>query len=261
MAGLDDAAGKLRAGVPGGGLLRGSAFEFRFRVWIITALYVVGFVAPWRWLSNRTGGPRLWSWLALQLYGTGWMTSRGAFVAVLAAAIGMAFLGAALRVWGTATVGSLTMEAGDRRAAEVVAAGPYRFVRNPLYIGIWLTSVAVSLLMPWSGAIFFVAALAVFLLRLIGGEEAFLLARHGEAYLAYRARVGRLLPRLRPGPSSQTRRPRWFEGLRAEVYPVGVAVCLAGLGWTYDAELLTRAVIICFGASLVARAMVPGRES
>ena len=41
----------------------------------------------------------------------------------------------------------------------------------------------------------------------------------------------------------------------AEIYPVGMTGCFAVLAWRYNAQLLTQALIICFGVSLVVRAL------
>ena len=35
-----------------------------------------------------------------------------------------------------------------------MADGPYRYVRNPLYIGLWCMVIAMAFLMPASGRIF-----------------------------------------------------------------------------------------------------------
>jgi protein-S-isoprenylcysteine O-methyltransferase Ste14 len=257
--------------------MKATKIEFKLRVWIITGLYILGFLAPWQYLSATLKGPRTWSRVALQLFATHWLSSQQAFIGVLIAAIAVAIAGAVLRLAGTAYIGAGTMQASTIQTDKIVAAGPYRFLRNPLYLGAWLTAVAVSLLMPYTGALFFIAALAIFEFRLIGAEEAHLTEQGGEAYLAYRQRVGRFFPRIRrpsaalsprtafgvyKSPSTESsvapqgRKARWLQSLAAEVYSLGVAISLCTLGWTYDAPLLIRAVIVCFGLSLVAKAFV-----
>ena len=79
-------------------------------------------------------------------------------------------------------------------AGGVVADGPYRYMRNPLYLGTMLHTLAVALLMPLSGALFAVVAIAIEQMRLIGGEEAFLEGKLGERYLAYKQAVPRIVP-------------------------------------------------------------------
>jgi hypothetical protein len=43
----------------------------------------------------------------------------------------------------------------------------------------------------------------------------------------------------------------------AELTPIGVFIALAFVSWSYDARLIGRAILISFGASLVARALMP----
>jgi len=141
-------------------------------------------------------------------------------------------------------------------AQSVVAAGPYRYTRNPLYFGSFVFALAVSILMPPTGAIFFVIAIFVQMLRLILGEEAFMVAQQGEAYLVYRSQVPRLLPSFIPRIASSPARPDWLRAILSEIYPVGMTLCFVVLAWRYNALLLTQAVVICFGLSLVVRAFI-----
>jgi hypothetical protein len=140
-------------------------------------------------------------------------------------------------------------------APGVVAAGPYRHLRNPLYLGSFVFSLAVAILMPPSGAVFFLVASLVQIFRLIFGEEAYLATRQGEAYLAYKARVPRLLPSPVARVAASFVQPRWLQALISETFPVAMTVCFAVLAWRYNAQLLTQAVLICFGVSLVVRAL------
>ena len=131
-------------------------------------------------------------------------------------------------------------------------------MRNPLYIGSWCVFAAMAFLMPVSGALFAMVLLTVFLLRLILGEEAFLARELGEPYIEYQRAVPRLLPRLRTGIVPTGSKPQWLRALIAEVYPIGIFLILAVLSWSYDNWLMIKAVIVCFGISLVVRALAPG---
>ncbi|HEX3435158.1 MAG TPA: isoprenylcysteine carboxylmethyltransferase family protein, partial [Pseudacidobacterium sp.] len=115
----------------------------------------------------------------------------------------------------------------------------------------------VSILMPPTGAIFFLAAQAIFYYRLILREEAYLTARLGEAYLEYKQHVPRFWRSLRARVSASSVQPQWLNSILGESYYVALTVCFAILAWRYNAYLLTKCVIICFGASLVVRAMLP----
>jgi hypothetical protein len=97
------------------------------------------------------------------------------------------------------------------------------------------------------------------MLRLILREEEYLAVQQGEPYLAYKARVPRFIPSLVPRAHASTATPRWIEAILAETYPVGMTLCFAVLSWRYNALLLTQAVVICFGLSLIVRAFIVKR--
>jgi len=59
--------------------------------------------------------------------------------------------------------------------------GPYRHLRNPLYLGAWVNTLAVALLMPASGAVFTIVLIVLFQMRLILAEESFLGGKQGGA--------------------------------------------------------------------------------
>jgi protein-S-isoprenylcysteine O-methyltransferase Ste14 len=80
--------------------------------------------------------------------------------------------------------------------------GPYRMVRHPLYVG-WLIVFWAAPTMT-AAHLLFAAGTTAYILAAIRWEERDLVAAHPE-YAAYRRRVPMLLPRLRVGPSPQTR--------------------------------------------------------
>jgi hypothetical protein len=139
----------------------------------------------------------------------------------------------------------------------VVADGPYRHLRNPLYLGTFLHTFALALLMPESGAVFAVVAIAIEQLRLIGGEEAFLEGKLGHSYLEYKAKVPSVVPSLRAKVPASGTRPAWGMAVLGETYFWGVAVAFASVGMRYNALLVTQGVVIALGVSIVARAFVP----
>lgn len=241
--------------------MKATQFEFRFRIVIAAAIYILGFWAPWLAAGSRSGAasPPTTAWLALStsIARWRWLPLDQATLVVTTLAILFAFAGAALRIWGSAWLGASIVQSPSMHAGQVMASGPYRYVRNPLYLGTWLFSVGVSILMPPSGAIFFLAATFFFYLRLILAEEDYLARQLGPAYADYRQRVPRLLPSLRPRIPVSAARPRWIESLITEIYPAGFALCLAVLAWRYNPQLLIRCVLLCFGLSLITRAFLP----
>jgi protein-S-isoprenylcysteine O-methyltransferase Ste14 len=142
------------------------------------------------------------------------------------------------------------------KAGAVLADGPFRYVRNPLYIGLWLVFAALALLMPASGALFTMTLVTVFLFRLILGEEAFLSGQLGQPYQDYLRAVPRLIPRPRTAPPATGRTPRWLQAAVTETTPIGIFAALAFFSWSYDLRLMAKVIIVSFGLSLVARALM-----
>jgi len=237
--------------------MKATDFEFRHRFWIIMAIYILGFVAPWDAVFPLDGtGPNahLWGMLAALLSKTGIVRIGPAFDVVLVVGILCAGTGAWLRTWGSAYLGTDVMRDAAMRGEGVVADGPYRHLRNPLYLGAWVNTLAVALLMPASGAVFTIVVLIGFQMRLILAEESFLGAKQGEAYRAYCARVPRLMPALRPRVAASGALPRWPQAVLAEIMMWGVTVSFAVLGWRHNAFLLTKCLLVWLGVSLAVRA-------
>ena len=197
--------------------------------------------------------------LAALLAKGGAISIGAAFNLVLAVAIVCAFAGAWLRTWSTACLGTGVVHDTGMRGESVVANGPFRHVRNPLTLGMWLNLLALALLMPASGAVFAIMMLIGFHLRLILGEEAFLRGQLGEPYAVYCAKVPRILPALRPQVAASGARPRWGQAALAEIFMWGSAVSFAVLGWRYNATLLLQCVLVSLGVALVVKAFAMGR--
>jgi protein-S-isoprenylcysteine O-methyltransferase Ste14 len=76
----------------------------------------------------------------------------------------------------------------------LVTGGPYRITRNPMYVGFtaWYIGLAIALNMLWP-LLLLPLALVLMTMGVIVREEAYLTAKFGEDYRAYRARVRRWL--------------------------------------------------------------------
>jgi protein-S-isoprenylcysteine O-methyltransferase Ste14 len=77
---------------------------------------------------------------------------------------------------------------------HLVASGPYRFSRNPMYVAVCLMLIGWALAFASSrlGLYCFIVVVA-FQLRVVYGEEPWLARTHGDAWADYRARVPRWL--------------------------------------------------------------------
>lgn len=143
-----------------------------------TLIYVAGFLLGW-WLERRVPfGPGDEAHRAVVVFG--W---------VLAAA------GAGLFAWGLATFAK--MQTGimlQQAATRVVAAGPYRWSRNPMYVAFTMMYLGLA----WShGLLWPILLLPGVLLALtaavIAREERYMRATFGPAYEDYCRRVRRWL--------------------------------------------------------------------
>lgn len=240
--------------------LRASAIEFRLRFLTHAFIFGLGFWSPWDRLLPRGNSlvinASAWPALAALPWKAGWLSFPVATELVLVLGIVAASLGAFLRTWGSAYLGSSIVKDGAMHAG-IVADGPYRRARNPLYLGTFLHVLALSLLMPPTGAIFAVLLTGLVQARLIAGEEWFLSQALGASYAAYKAAVPRIVPSLTPRIPASGAAPRWMQAVLGEVYMIGVAVSLAVFGWRYDRILLDKCVLISLGLSLIARAAIP----
>jgi len=124
----------------------------------------------------------------------------------IALGVPIALLGELVRIWAVGYTGVTTR--GDHvEAPQLVTAGPYAFVRNPLYVGNFIT--ALGFAVAFTGAnppairlLLVVAALAWMLLVyaiVVPHEERFLARTFGEPFEQYCRRVPRIVPRLFPG--------------------------------------------------------------
>lgn len=83
---------------------------------------------------------------------------------------------------------------------ELVVGGLYRYVRNPMYVGVGLVIAGQCLALRSASLVvwlaLFAAAVTAFV---VGYEQPTLRARYGASYDAYRASVPAIVPRLRRG--------------------------------------------------------------
>jgi protein-S-isoprenylcysteine O-methyltransferase Ste14 len=147
--------------------------------------------------------------------------------------------GELLRFWGVAYAGSLTRVTGSVGAPELVVAGPFAYVRNPLYVGNILLYLGVGIMSQALWPYLPIAALAWFVFQysmIVSREEEFLRAEFGDAYTEYVANVPRFLPRLQPWlhPSQERQWPKWNEGFASErrtFQAIGLVVILLIAVW------------------------------
>jgi protein-S-isoprenylcysteine O-methyltransferase Ste14 len=108
---------------------------------------------------------------------------------------------ALVALWAAVSVAAVTLlrRAGTtpnpaKPTTALVIRGPYRFSRNPLYVAVAALYLGAALLANslWP-LLLFPAVIALVRTRVIAREEAYLEAKFGDAYRAYKARVRRWL--------------------------------------------------------------------
>jgi protein-S-isoprenylcysteine O-methyltransferase Ste14 len=157
------------------------SLALRSALWTVLLPGMVAFYIPWRFFGVSAARVRL----AEPVHS----------VALIAIALGTAIL--LLCIWEFAHSGRGTLAPVDA-PRELVVQGLYRYVRNPMYVGV-ATILIGELLLVRSVAlliyflIFFIGVNAF----IIGYEEPALRRRFGASYEDYRAHVRRWLPRLR----------------------------------------------------------------
>jgi protein-S-isoprenylcysteine O-methyltransferase Ste14 len=242
--------------------MNASRFEYRFRFALHAIIFFLGFMAPWdRWLpaldSSGVRGDSTWLILSTILWRQGWFSFQTATVLLLVFALVFTGVAAWLRTWGTAYVSAGVMRSRSMHGQAMLADGPFRRTRNPLYLGTLLHTIGVAILMPPTGAVFAMVAIWVLQIRLARAEEPYLLAQFGQPYAGYLVRVPRFIPALHPRVPSAGATPHWFQAILGELYFIGVFITLAAFGWSFNANPLRRGILISLGLWFIALALLP----
>ncbi|HTV64390.1 MAG TPA: isoprenylcysteine carboxylmethyltransferase family protein [Bryocella sp.] len=190
-----------------------SDFEFKYRFWIFGALFFVAFGSYN--LDHVNASQALVEWIA-RLRGV--PAADWQYHLIFAVAALICVVNAAVRTWATAYLNPEVMVDKRLHSSRLVADGPYRYVRNPLYFGNILLAIGFGMMASRVGLVILVGGMIVFDYRLILREEANLRLTQGENYRAYCAAVPRLLPSLRPRLPSGGANPDWKGGLLGEAF-------------------------------------------
>lgn len=144
---------------------------------------------------------------------------------------------ALVRTWASSYLHATVVYADRVKTESLVADGPYRYVRNPLYVGNILLTLGVGALMSRLGLVFAVTAVIVICYRLILREEFELHSSQGASYERYRNAVPRLCPALRPRIASAGSSAHWRDGFRAEFWCWGLAAASTAFAVTLNVKV------------------------
>jgi len=200
-------------------------FEFRSRFWIIAGIFTLGF-----FLYNFDH-VNLSVALSRFILGGHPDENTAAFghwiTGLFALATAIVTTGAFIRSWAESYLHSSIVHDAALHSEHLVADGPYRRVRNPLYLGNLFLAVGFGFLASRSGFVVISLGMLLFVYRLILREEATLLQSQGESYRRYLLAVPRLLPSLRARVPAAGARPNWLDGFSGEIFMWGCALALA----------------------------------
>jgi len=195
--------------------VRASKFEFEYRFWIIGCFFALAFML---YMVDHTN----FAVALLHLISPAMNpdSARGTFWLRIIFGCGslLVFLSALLRTWATAYLRAEIVHDESQHTEALVADGPYRHVRNPLYLANLPMAAGIGVLASRVGWILLTVGIFVFCYRLILREEDGLLETQGESYRKYLKAVPRfwpsLTPRLLPGPGT----PRWGQAVAGEMF-------------------------------------------
>jgi protein-S-isoprenylcysteine O-methyltransferase Ste14 len=194
-------------------------------------------------------------WLAGTLASHGILSIASSTMAVIAVATLLLLVAAVVRTWAAAYLGSDVVKDRELHSERVVASGPYCYVRNPLYLGMWLLTLALAILMPPGGALFAVAAVTMLIVVLVRAEERKLTAERGEVYAAYVRQVPRFFPAFSPRIPANTQQPHWLQGFLGEIHFWGILITYLVFADRYNVTILEQGVLISIGITFLVRAI------
>jgi protein-S-isoprenylcysteine O-methyltransferase Ste14 len=229
--------------------MRATKFEFEHRFWIIMAIYFAGFAVL---------GVDHTTFIAWVRHLIAPSVTRGsadvetfARIAITAGAL-VVFLAAALRTWGAAYLRTDVVHDTSQHSEALVADGPFRYTRNPLYLATLPMAAGIGVLASRSGFVFLVLANWIFVYRLIFREEETLRENQGESYLAYCRSVPRFWPSFRPRVPSGSREPQWAQAFAGETFVWLFGIAELAIALTLRPEI----GYILFGLGFVAHFVI-----
>ena len=229
--------------------MKATNWEFTNRALLFGLIFALSF--PLYFLDHQNSTAALASWLGSRFQRDPDVVARllFAFAAILL------IVAALLRTWASSYLRAGVAYAAEVKTDSLVADGPYRLVRNPLYFANVLMVTGMGAMISRTGFLVAVVAMLVFCYRLILREEAELQAGQGEQYEDYSKAVPRLWPSLWPRIASTGHQARWTEGFKAESWYWGFAAALVAFAITLKLTLfftiLTGSLVLFWVSSVV----------
>jgi protein-S-isoprenylcysteine O-methyltransferase Ste14 len=226
-----------------GGFVRATTWEFRNRGMVFGLIFGAAFFFYLIDHQNAT------VWLANFLAAKSGRDATNIARAILALGALLVALCSLMRTWASSYLHDDIVYASDVKTAALVADGPYRRVRNPLYFGNVLLALGIGATASRTGFVFLVLAMIVFCYRLIFREESELSAAQHESYAAYLRAVPRLLPSLVPKIPPAGARAKWAAGFRAEAWCWAFAAGMVAFAITLSQVVFFAVIAMALAAA------------
>ena len=191
-----------------------SDFEFRYRTWFIFGIFCVGLACYW--VDSQVSGDVLARSLRSHIALLQTLSPQTCIRVVFLIGAFVVALGGLIRAWGGAYLRAEVVHDSSVRTERLVADGPFRYTRNPLYLGLLIGVFDAGLLCSRTGWIVQMVLATLFCYRLVFREEAELFRVQGESFVAYCRAVPRVLPALKARVSASGALPDWHEALAAQ---------------------------------------------
>lgn len=199
-------------------------WEFRGRFWFIFGTYWAGFLLYWVDHVNVCVAVARFAYR--HQLGAGGRIDH-LVIALFAVGTAMTATAALIRTWAGAYLHSSIIYDGKLHGEQLVADGPYRHLRNPLYLGNLFLAVGVGFLASRLGFVVIALGNLVIVYRLLLREEVTLVASQGESYRRYCDAVPRLWPSFTPRVPASGAKPNWVDGFSGELMMWAAAVAMA----------------------------------
>lgn len=220
-------------------------FEFRRRFWFIFGIFWLGFLLYFVDHVNVSA-----ALTQLILPDTAETSAQfGRFItAFFALGTLIVAVGALIRSWAESYLHSSIVHDAALHGEQLVADGPYRYVRNPLYLGNLFLAVGIGFLASRSGFLVIAIGMWIFVYRLILREESTLLKSQGESYRRFYAAVPRFLPALTPRVPASGAKPNWLDGFTGELFMWSGVAAMAV--YTFTKNILYFWVVFGLGLAI-----------
>ena len=210
---------------------RATEFEFRYRFWFIAGIIWLGFLL---YRIDHTNISFALSRLILGYPDENSAALDRGVIAFFWLGTLIVALAALVRSWAESYLHSSIVHDSALHGEQLVADGPFRHLRNPLYLGTVLLTIGIGVLASRIGFVVMSVAMFLFTYRLILREEITLLQSQGESYRRYFAAVPSLIPSLRPRVPASGAKPNWLDGFTGEIFMWGAVAAMAVFSLTQN---------------------------